>query len=213
VAYEIAQRLLVEGESLALLVLLDTTVHERYWPAAAWVEYLKRRVAHHFLRIRGLAWRELAPVCTKLTAALLYRLSRATGVAVAIDAEGPTLPDSLRRLREAGLTAIAGYRPRASALPITLIASDVNASNLCDPRLVWRKLTHALTIYDVPGSHVTMIHPPHLQVLAARLSRCVTIGAARCTGPGAAAKPTRVCAVESICDPGVHNAADAGGKT
>jgi acetoacetyl-CoA synthetase len=179
VAYEMARRLLGEGESLASLVLLDTTVHERYWPAGAWVEHLKRRIVHHVERMRGLAWGELGPVIAKLTAALLYRLGRATGVAVAIDPEGPSLPESLRRLRAAGLMAFAGYRPRASELPITLICSDVNASNLCDPRLVWRKLTHALTIYDVHGSHMTMIRPPHLPVLAAQLSQCLNVARAQ----------------------------------
>jgi acetoacetyl-CoA synthetase len=173
VAYEIAQHLVGEGERLALLALLDTGVHERYWPAGVWLEHLRRRLLHHMHRMRGLAWGELAPALVNLTGALLNRVARATGVVVAIDPEGSVLPESLRRLRRAGLAAFAAYRPRASDLPITLLGSDVNASNLCDPRRVWRKLTPALTTYDVPGSHVTMIRPPHLPVLAARLSQCI----------------------------------------
>jgi acetoacetyl-CoA synthetase len=173
VAYEMAQHLASEGERLALLVLLDTTVHERYWPADAWLEHLKRRVVHHMHRMRGLPWAELAPVFRKITGALLNRLGRATGVIDVIDPQGLLLPDSVRRLRRAGLTAFAAYGPRASGLPITLIGSDVNASSLCDPRRVWAKLTPALTTYDVPGNHMTMIRPPHLPVLAAQLSQCV----------------------------------------
>ena len=173
VAYEMAQHLVAEGERVALLVLLDTGVHERYWPADAWLEHSKRRLVHHAQRMRRLAWSELAPAFAQVTGALLQRVGRATGVAATIDAAGPVLPETLRRLRRAGLIAFAAYRPRASDLPITLLGSDVNASNLCDPRRVWRKLTPALTIYDVPGSHMTMIRPPHLSALAAQLSQCV----------------------------------------
>jgi thioesterase domain-containing protein len=36
-----------------------------------------------------------------------------------------------------------------------------------------------LTIYDVPGSHMTMIRPPNLPVLAAQLSQCVSAARAR----------------------------------
>jgi acetoacetyl-CoA synthetase len=178
VAYEMAQRLVDEGERLGLLVLLDTTVHERYWTAGVWLEHLKRRIVHHTQRVRGLAWGELAPAFAKLTGALLNRLGRASGVVVANDPQGPLLPESLRRLRRAGLSAFAAYRPHASDLPITLMGSDVNASNLCDPRRVWRKLTPALTTYNVPGSHETMIRPPHLPVLAAQLSQCVNAACA-----------------------------------
>ena len=179
VAYEMAQRLVDEGERLGLLVLLDTTVHERYWPAGVWLEHLKRRVVHHSQRMRGLTWGELAPAFAKLAGALLNRLGRASGVVVANDPQGPLLPESLRRLRRAGLIAFAAYRPRASDLPITLMGSDVNASNLCDPRRVWRKLSPALTTYNVPGSHETMIRPPQLPVLAAQLSQCVNAACAR----------------------------------
>jgi acetoacetyl-CoA synthetase len=173
VAYEMAQHLIAEGERVALLVLLDTGVHERYWPADAWFEHCKRRLVHHAQRMRRLAWSELAPAFAHVTGALLKRVGRATGFAATIDTAGPLLPETLRRQRRAGLLAFAAYRPRASALPITLLCSEVDASNLCDPRRVWRKLTPALTIYDVPGSHMTMIRPPHLPVLAARLSCCV----------------------------------------
>jgi acetoacetyl-CoA synthetase len=173
VAYEMAQRLVREGEGLALLVLLDTTAHERYWPTNAWLEHLKRRVVHHMRRMRALPWTELAPAFKKLTGAMLDRLGRATGAVDTMDPQGLLLPESLRRLRRAGLDALAAYRPRASGLPITLMGSDLNASSLCDPRRVWRNLTPALTIYDVPGNHMTMIRPPHLPVLAAQLSQCV----------------------------------------
>jgi acetoacetyl-CoA synthetase len=179
VAYEMAQHLAAEGEHLALLALIDTGVHERYWPADVWLEHCKRRLSHHMQRMRLLAGSELAPAFVHLTGALLSRVGRATGVAAAIDPQGATLPESLRSLRRAGLIAFAAYRPRASNLSITLLGSDLNASNLGDPRRVWRKLTSELTTYDVPGSHMTMIRPPHLPMLAARLSRCVNAAHAR----------------------------------
>jgi acetoacetyl-CoA synthetase len=174
VAHEMGRQLAAAGERVALLALLDTTTHERYWPAAAWLEYLGRRAAHHLRRLRG---RDVRPTARELASSARALLDRIRGAAVAAapsdELDGIALPQSVRRLRSAGLLAFARHRPAWAPLPLTLLRSDLRESSLCDPRLVWRRLTPQLEVRDVPGDHRSIIRPPHLEILARELSACV----------------------------------------
>lgn len=172
VAQQMASDLLADGERVALLALLDTTTHERFWPAAAWIEYLRRRSAHHLHNLRRPEGAERG-LASRLRA-LWSRVSGAVAAAPPADELGRVeLPESVQRLRRAGLLAFTGYRPVASPQPIRLLRSDLRESVLCDPLLVWRRLTPALEVHDVPGNHRSMIRPPHLASLALSLSDCL----------------------------------------
>lgn len=174
VAHEMARQLHAAGEHVALLVLLDTTTHERYWPPAAWMEYLARRAAHHLRRLRGQRGMRTVTELTSSARALFDRVRGAAAAAPPPDElGGVALPESVRRLRQAGLAAFAQHRPAWGPLPITLLRSDLRESSLCDPRLVWGRLTPRLEVRDVPGDHRSIIRPPNLEVLARQLSECV----------------------------------------
>jgi acetoacetyl-CoA synthetase len=181
VAYEIA-RSLVGEDRVALLALLDSTVHERRWPRAAWLEHFRRRLAHHLGALRGQRPSAIAAGIGRSIRAMVERLRVASEAAAPADPGGQRLPESVRRLRAAGLAAFSAYRPCASDLPMTVLRSDLRESTLCDPRRVWEPLSPSLTLIDVPGNHVTMIRPPFLATLAERLSACVD--AARAKGAG-----------------------------
>jgi acetoacetyl-CoA synthetase len=172
VAYEIA-RLLAGEDRVALLVLLDSTVHERYWPRAAWLEHFRRRLAHHLSSLRGQEPWAIAAGIGRSIRAMVRRLRVASEAAVPADPEGERLPESVRRLRAAGLAAFSAYRPCTSDVPMTVLRSDLRESTLCDPRRVWEPLSPSMTLIDVPGNHVTMIRPPFLATLAERLTACV----------------------------------------
>jgi acetoacetyl-CoA synthetase len=172
VAYEIA-RLLAGDERVAMLVLLDTTVHERYWSRDAWLEHFRRRLAHHFSAMRDQGPAAIAARVAGAIRATVERVRRASAAAAPADLDGQGLPESIRRLRAAGLAAFSAYRPRASNLPVTVLRSDLSDSVLCDPRRVWEPLIPSLTLIDVPGNHRSMVLPPFLATLAARLSACV----------------------------------------
>lgn len=176
VAYEMARRLTDAGEEIALLALFDTTVPERHWPPAAWIEYFLRRLRRGFRDMQGLKPRERAQLWLRLSHSLQGRIGRArlTPEEARDEAEGVAqLPEVVRRIRLAALAASLAYRPQPGDLAVSLFRSDTEASPYCDPEAVWRRVARKLEIYDVPGDHWTMIRPPHLPVLAKQLSRCL----------------------------------------
>ena len=44
---------------------------------------------------------------------------------------------------------------------------------LKEPALGWNELSSTIDIHVVPGNHMTMMAPPHVQVLAAQLLSCL----------------------------------------
>jgi acetoacetyl-CoA synthetase len=180
VAYEMARVLAQLGERVGLVVLLDTTIHERYWSASVWVEFLFRRVRCHVRAAWTMSAQDLRPFGLHLWSSWTDRLKRALRAETRDDGESGQLPARVRRVRSAALAAMAAYRPQPSDISISLIRSDLSVSRECDPYLIWRRVAPISQLYDVSGDHLTMVRPPYLQVLAEQLSQCVRMP----TAPG-----------------------------
>ncbi|HEV7441887.1 MAG TPA: acetoacetate--CoA ligase, partial [Steroidobacteraceae bacterium] len=178
VAYEMARMLAQLGERVDLLALLDTTIHERYWSASVWVEFLFRRLRCHVRAAWTMSPHDLKPFSVHLWSSWTDRLRRALRAETRDDEESGQLPARVRRVRSAALAAMAAYRPQRSAIGISLIRSDLGVSKECDPYLIWRRVAPIVQLYDVSGDHLTMVRPPYLQVLAEQLSRCIRIRSA-----------------------------------
>ncbi|HWG75575.1 MAG TPA: acetoacetate--CoA ligase [Steroidobacteraceae bacterium] len=174
VAYEMARILEQSGEPVALVALMDSTTHERFWPANARWEYLPRQAYRYLRRLQRAASggrNGLARELTHGAREVLTRLRARSMSRITLHEDPGSLPPNVLRVRQAALVAFAHYRPCASNLSLTLLRSELRLSHQCDPRRIWRALTPALTIVDVPGDHLTMIRPPHLSVLAERISK------------------------------------------
>lgn len=172
VAYEMA-RVLDQAEESVELVLLDTTPHERFWPSGARWEFLPRQARRYLRRLRhsqAAGRQALTRELTRGISALAYRLRARAISHVSLHEDPAGLPPQVLRVRQAALAAFASYRPCPVNLPLTLLRSELMLSHMCDPRRIWRTLTPALTTIDVIGDHLSMIRPPHLAVLAERLS-------------------------------------------
>jgi acetoacetyl-CoA synthetase len=171
VAYEMGQLLAAAGQPPTLLALLDTTSHERFWTADARREYLLRRGWRALRRLRrtpASGWHDLAREAARELRVLLPRArSRPAGDAALSQAS--ELPRNVMRVREAAFTAFAAYQPRPSALALTLLRSELERSDRCDPRRIWAPLVRSLTVRDLPGDHYSVIRPPGLTALAALL--------------------------------------------
>ncbi len=168
VAYEMGQMLAAAAEQPALVVLFDTTPHERFWPARARLEYLLRRggrAVRRLLRTPPRAWRGLAQEAARALQAL-WPPQRSTQPGEAATLSQPTdLPANVLRVLQAGLTAYATYQPRACTFPLTLLRSELRFSDRCDPRRIWGPLAPSLTVRDVQGDHYTIIRSPQLAAL------------------------------------------------
>lgn len=169
-----AQQLNAAGASVALLVLLDC-----HAPHSSYTRNItvgtRVRLHRASLRDHGLAYvleklgQRLARLGQSLAARLLpllrrYRLAVPRSVQQAA---------GLERQRIASHRASAGYRPQPYRGAVLLCRAAWRNPFEDDPLqdLGWGALASQLTVQEVPGDHLGILQPPHVQVLAALLDR------------------------------------------
>ncbi|MGH2367259.1 MAG: thioesterase domain-containing protein, partial [Chloroflexota bacterium] len=187
VAYEMARQLQERGEAVRLVALIDAAapIRSQTPSMVESAEFLARRVLPElgpyvrdflFLRLaqpgapgRGLPWLPWLPWL------------RNSGVAaVAAQASG------VLALRHSGLFALvralycntlayARYRPQPSAGCVTLLKTSQGPKQReTDPTWGWSKLARGgVEVHDIPGAHMTLLQPPHVETVAATLSACL----------------------------------------
>jgi amino acid adenylation domain-containing protein len=178
VAFEMAQQLAAQGQSIALLALLDSHLSTRTpdQPDDDLVSLgrfaedlgLTREYVHGAAaQVRGL----------DLEGRLGYLLEHARQAGV-IPPE-LTLLQLQRRFAvfQAHGRALQHYVPRRYAQRITLFqAGERSAQAQRAQRQSWRALAGGgLTVYPLPGTHYTLVRPPHVQALAAQVSACLGV--------------------------------------
>ena len=175
VAFEMAQQLRRAGERVDPLILLDTTVDERYWPKRAWIKAMcavvqknlrdMRRIPlgdiHLYLRerLRGLSNR------------IGYRRGSLAGTSMKI--ESADIPPMLVRVREAALEAMTTYKPADYSGEIVLLRCMTRDPMGYDAAPMWASVSQKLIIHEVPGDHRSMIRDPALGAVAEAASRAL----------------------------------------
>ena len=177
VMLEVAQRLAERGEKIALLALLDTYPHPRYWPLKCWLAVLRRRAKHHATALRRLPFDGALPYIIRVCRGLMDHLRFRRGAyvrrwAAAADNEDNTIPPSLQRVRHSGIVAWAHYRPRYYRGKIIFMRAEVVTRGPDDPIVVWGRLVQNLEVHTMPGDHLGM-STVHAESLAAGLSHCL----------------------------------------
>jgi len=173
VAYEIARGLVAAGEEVAFLGVIDNAApavsdDTRYltWGDAEWL-------AHIATRIGKLYGADLGDAADD--AALIERMIAAGLLPPATDRAAFRRFVSIYR---ANAVAAATYRPAASPLPVRITlfrASEEDlelhaASVAADPALGWTRWTsEPVEVFDVAGTHITMLTEPHVLQLAGRM--------------------------------------------
>ena len=177
VAFEMAQRLLAEGEEVALLGLLDARAPVAE-PAPAPLDEVA--ILLGFAQDLGLPRDRLAALRDRAhegTDAIL------TSIIELAQGDGLLPPDfglaAARRHLEvfrANAAASCEYRPRIYPGPIALFRAADAPVNGDDPDLGWGGLAAGgVTVHAVPGTHHTLVREPHARALAQRLAE--TLGA------------------------------------
>jgi amino acid adenylation domain-containing protein len=182
VAFEMAQQLSAHGHTVALLALLDTGAPQPHSaaPAPNDARLLVDVIGQEQLPLPFSEFQQLdldAQLKIVLTCLRQAQLLP----------PGASL-DQARRLMDVfktNVAALASYLPQPYAGPITLFKTDAplaaepsaepsaeTASD--DPSMGWQQLSdQPVAIYNVPGTHETLIFEPHVQVLAAQLRACL----------------------------------------
>ncbi|RKH40016.1 amino acid adenylation domain-containing protein [Corallococcus sicarius] len=146
IAWEMAHQLRREGETVALLALLDTSA--RLHTGDPSDESGKER----------------------LNALFLEDLRQAAGQPLLAVEDSPEQPlQTLRRVFEHHLQAAWTYEPPKDAGPFTLFEAEQSRWDHG-----WEPFAPGgLDVRKVPGDHYTFLKPPHVEVLAARLREAI----------------------------------------
>lgn len=146
VTLEMAQRLTLAGEKIALLVMIDAYPNMRFLSLGQQIRLAARQVARvlsfgHF----GVGDLYQPPIEISLTSAV-------------------------KRVREAAFLALRSYQPRFYPGRIKFIRAAVPSKFPADAAAVWRPLAREIEVQTVPGDHLGMI-ATHYDSLASVLSR------------------------------------------
>jgi len=179
IAYETARRFAATGRPIGLLGLIDSNVCETYWPKSVWLQsiltHALQRVAATRRKPIGQALREIGRGIAKLLRYIGDKLGGKTTASVhrSVYYIGGLDPD-FQRVRDCSIVAFEAYRPKPLDLDVTLFKSELGDPHACDPVRVWRRLVRRLDVYNVPGSHTTMIREPFVRILAAEIDARLT---------------------------------------
>ena len=187
VAYEMARRLRVEGEEVALVALFDTygPGYPRYLShMTAWRRKffrLARRVQHHWTSLRALRgaarsryFRSKAAKALKLFRRGLRR-QRNEFAAKFHELTGQSLPSELLKTQDAIQAALNAYVPPPLPGALTLFRADHQPLGIHpDAFLGWQDLVEGeIEVYEVPGFHGAVTVDPHAPFLAEKLAPCL----------------------------------------
>lgn len=147
VMMEIAHRLQAEGETVALLAMIDTYPHRIYLRPLQHLPLVLRSVLRRLSSIRH---------------AFHKKLSQPRG-------QSPV--DRLRdRIYEAEFVAWRNYRPSFYAGKIYFLQASVSTCFPKNVRAVWGPLSKEFELHEVPGDHTSLIASQH-KVVADLLTR------------------------------------------
>jgi thioesterase domain-containing protein/acyl carrier protein len=183
VAYEMARRLEADGELIDPLILLDTTVDERYWPTTAWLRMMVTFASKRLREVNATPRRQLLQYLAErvrgLSRQLKFRsgtLSRSVLKNSAPETRELAFAQPLLRVHASALDAMAAYRPRTYTGEVVLVRCAERNSLSFDAAPLWASLSRKLVIHQVPGNHDNMIREPAVEILADAISRCLSKG-------------------------------------
>ena len=201
VAFEMAQQLRRAGQALALVALVDepapvlghrpsaalmarlfiTGVGRTIWPHLHDYFYLVNSTSSPRLP----SFKELSRLRPDLD--LLQSILARSTMANFVPPESRLLAfrqPAMRPMFDLFLLHVRqtlAYRPEAYPHGVTVFqATSIGGKYDPDPSMGWRVLAAGgVEVHKIPGEHLELLRPPHVQVLAAKLNDCITRGMQR----------------------------------
>ena len=190
VAYEMTRQLKAEGESVALLALIDAFASPRRLREKSMDRWRRRSAQLAKVRFAGLGeylaqrWRNSASLAAQ---GVRHTLLKARWCLA--DFAGGKTPMALRpqSVGEVNAMAIQAYRMRPCECDAVLLKGELNP--LYDPHMHddWEEFIRGhLDIRSIHGRHLEVLNETHARSLAAELAHCIR--RSRPAGPGHAAR-------------------------
>jgi thioesterase domain-containing protein len=190
VAFEMAQQLQQQGHEIGLLAILDTVAPvqpqqsvEMELDDAMWLMQIAKVMERLFSTTLQIDYETLQPLNAE--AQLDYLLEQLKIAHILPTDASKTQLRGFVQVYKTHTQAFSNYFPSwVNNLPMTLFrASEVSqeeqaiaeyVNRLQDETLGWHKFSdEQVDIHVVPGTHLTMMQPPHVQVLAEHLQACI----------------------------------------
>lgn len=171
IALEMAQRLSAAGKRVALLAMVDTYPHPRYFSRPERLRLGVKRIKGHFENLTRKALRDTA---AQVSAGIQHRLHRAgaNNSSRPTEKAGLSFAETTLRVKQQDFLAMRFYRPRFYPGKINFVRPETNSYLPNDPTAVWAKLAAEFQLETVPGDHLGMIGT-HFKSLASALTRLV----------------------------------------
>jgi thioesterase domain-containing protein len=170
VAFEMARMLIAAEEQVAALILLATTLHKKWWPLRYFVRMIVGRAWFHVGRLRHMPVRRMTRQMEDVLRGLwmnwvrLRFAPRRNSRHMESAAAGPA-----EREIVAGVVAWTRYRPRFYPGKLIYFYPNADGPIPLDPGAIWRSRACEVEVHNLPGGHVTILSPPHLNTLASDL--------------------------------------------
>ncbi len=168
IAFELANQLQNLGQKIGLVALFDTIspVYQQF--------SFRNRVSNHLRQGYQFTLARVKDRTNLLKSKIQQQVYKTAGKD---KAQPPTTYNSLRlNVEVANKQALKDYSPQAYPLQITLFrakSQPVGASWYFDTQLGWDKLALGVTVYEVPGNHLSLVAKPEVEVLAAKFALCL----------------------------------------
>ena len=178
IAYEMSTLLERQSGDVAMLVMLDTTVGERYWPLPVWLKVMALRAGKTVTSLGRLSIKSWPSYFIDRLGAMRQRIQlRGTILGSIGSTPSDTAnhrPDHITQVRQAALRAMSLYLPRAPVNSMLLIRAQHRNPPLYDALPLWKSLAKNFRCHVVPCDHFSLIAQPYVQEVAASISQVLT---------------------------------------
>ncbi len=160
VAMEMAQRVLEDGEDVPFLGFID-------WVGPGAHFGPRDRIKHHWSVIRAMSWMERLEYVERR---VRRRLGLPSRIPTSVQPTNQVSPDLL----DAYMQSLIRYAVRPYPGHVVLFRAAGGAmSAVKDPQGGWGGYVDGVDIYDIPGDHISMTHPPQVYGLASAFSEAL----------------------------------------
>jgi thioesterase domain-containing protein len=174
---EVARMLRGQGEEVAFLGLIDSSVRRQYGPRLVNEGQLIRLFAQDLLGLRIGAPEPEGGDLPEATAGydLDWLVSHPATRSMFVDERGLQHARALFEVFRANMDALAAYRPQRYPGSAVLIKAEDNVFEDSNPdERLDTSFAADVTILEAPGSHYTMLHHPHVETLANLLNSLIS---------------------------------------
>jgi aspartate racemase len=176
IAYEVANRLMAQGEQVGLLVLIEPqkpTLENGESNEFFRYELLRQRLNFHLQNLQQLQIEEASGYILARTRTLIQRLRRASWHSF-YRLRLRMNDRKVRNLWDIQELAASTYRPRPYCGRVALFqAMNRPKGRDWDQRFTWKRLANNLEVYEVSGSHDSILLEPYVEAVAKKLNTCL----------------------------------------